>query len=60
MDERFEDATREGLSTARASIGELDDYVHDQPAVSIAVGVLIGVVLGFLLRGGRKTVYVRR
>ena len=39
---------------------QLESFVREQPFAAAAVGVGVGLVLGMLLRGGRKTVYVRK
>ena len=38
----------------------IEDYAKDQPLAALAVALGVGLILGFTLRGGRKTVYVRR
>ena len=39
---------------------EIESYAKDEPAVALGVALAVGVVVGFLLHGGRKTVYVRK
>ncbi len=39
---------------------QIGSFVQDQPMAAVAIGVGVGVVLGMMLRGGRKTVYVRK
>ena len=39
---------------------EIESFVREQPLTAAAVGVGIGIVLGLLMRGGRKVVYVRK
>ena len=40
--------------------GDLHARVKDQPMAALGVALGVGVVLGLLLSGGRKTVYVRK
>ena len=40
--------------------GDIEDYAKDQPLAALAVALGVGLILGFTLRGGQKTVYVRR
>ena len=39
---------------------QIEDFVREQPFAAAAIGVGVGLLLGMLLRGGRKTVYVRK
>ena len=39
---------------------QLKSFVRDQPMAALAVGAGVGLVLGLMLRGGRKVVYVRK
>ncbi len=39
---------------------QLETFVRDQPMAAVAVGLGLGLVLGMMLRGGRKTVYIRK
>ena len=42
------------------SYDQIEAFVREQPFAAAAVAVGVGLVLGMLLRGGRKTVYVRK
>ena len=42
------------------SYDQIETFVREQPFAAAAVGVGVGLVLGMMLRGGRKTVYVRK
>ena len=39
---------------------EVESYAKEQPLAALAVTLGLGVVLGMVLGGGRKTVYVRK
>ena len=39
---------------------QLESFVRNQPLAALAVGAGVGLVLGLMLRGGRKVVYVRK
>ena len=39
---------------------EIQTFVREQPFMAAAVGAGLGIVLGLLMRGGRKVVYVRK
>ena len=49
---------------AQDQVGDIyenaESYIRDQPGVAAAVIFGVGLVIGLMLRGGRKTVYVRR
>ena len=42
------------------ALGDVEDYVREDPLKALAIGVGIGLTLGLLLWGGRKAVYLRR
>ena len=42
------------------SYDQVEAFVREQPLAATAVAVGVGLVLGLMLRGGRKTVYVRK
>jgi uncharacterized protein YjbJ (UPF0337 family) len=50
----------DAVDQARDVYAEIEDFARDQPATALAAAIGIGLVLGLLLRGGRKTVYVRK
>ncbi len=39
---------------------EVESYAKEQPLAALAVTLGLGVVIGLVLSGGRKTVYVRK
>ena len=39
---------------------EVESYAKEQPLAALAVTLGLGVVVGLMLGGGRKTVYVRK
>ena len=51
-----------GQARDRASdlYGEVESYAKEQPLAALAVTLGLGVVIGLVLSGGRKTVYVRK
>ena len=61
---QIKDQAADVLDQARDQAGDVyeqvESYVREQPLAAIGVGVGVGVVLGMLLRGGRKTVYIRK
>lgn len=38
---------------------ELEAYVHLRPAVAVGIAATVGVLIGLLLRGSSKTIYLR-
>ena len=54
----------EALGQARDQAQDVYDqveaYVRDQRLTAVAIGAGLGLVLGLLMRGGRKVVYVRK
>jgi uncharacterized protein YjbJ (UPF0337 family) len=57
-------SAQDALGQAREKVQTLYDdaesYAKSQPLVALAVASGVGIVIGLLLRGGPKTVYVRR
>ena len=43
---------------AQDTYGEVEAYVREKPMAAVALGVGFGVLVGFLLAGGGRTVYV--
>ena len=39
---------------------QIEAFVREQPLAAVGVGLGVGLLIGMLLRGGRKTVYVRK
>ena len=39
---------------------QVESYVREQPLTAVAIGAGLGLLLGMLMRGGRKVVYVRK
>ena len=58
--DQAQDVMGQAKGKAQDLSGDLEDRVREQPLVSVGVAVGLGVVLGLLLRGGRKTVYIRK
>lgn len=52
------DAIGQAKDKAQDFSGDLEERVRDQPLAAIGVALGVGLVLGMMLRGGRKTVYV--
>ena len=51
-----------GQARERASdlYGEVESYAKQQPLAALAVTLGLGVVIGLVLSGGRKTVYLSK
>ena len=58
--DQAQDALDQARSTVQDAYGEVEEFTKEQPLTAIAIGVGLGLVLGFMLRGGRKVVYVRK
>ena len=54
------DVLDQAKDQAQDTYDQLESFVREQPFAAAAVGVGVGLVLGLMLRGGRKTVYVRK
>ena len=54
------DAIDQARDQAQDIYEEFENFVRDQPFAAVAVGVGVGLLVGMILRGGRKTVYVRK
>jgi len=50
----------DALDQAQDVLEDLEVFVREQPFAAAAIGIGVGLVLGMLLRGGRKVVYVRK
>lgn len=61
---QFKDQAGDTLDQAKDQFSdfyeEIESYVRDQPLAAVAIGAGVGLVLGLLMRGGRKVVYVRK
>lgn len=55
-----QDAMGEVKDRAQDIYDEVESYAREQPLQALAITLAVGAVLGFLLRGGRKAVYVRK
>lgn len=57
------DVVDSGLETVRGEIHDqldtVESYVKSKPLPAVAIAASIGVVLGLLLRGRSKTIYLR-
>lgn len=56
--EQAQDALEQARAKAEDAYGDLETYVREKPAASVGVALAAGLVLGLLLRGGTRTVYV--
>ena len=55
-----QDVVGQARDTAEDFYSDLEGYAREQPLAALAVTLGVGVVLGLIMRGGRKTVYVRK
>ncbi len=53
-------AIGEAQDRAQDVYGEVERYVRNQPLMAVGIGAGAGLLIGMLLRGGRKTVYLER
>jgi uncharacterized protein YjbJ (UPF0337 family) len=57
------DALEGALETVRGEVHDhldtVETYVKDRPLPAVAIAATIGIVLGLLLRGRSKTIYLR-
>ncbi len=54
------DVLDQAKDQAQDSYEQIESFIRDQPFAAAAVAVGVGLILGMMLRGGRKTVYVRK
>ena len=54
------DALDQARDQASDVYDEVQNFVREQPLTALAIGAGVGIVLGLLMRGGRKVVYVRK
>ena len=61
---QLKDQAADVMDQARGQFGDIydqvEDFVQEQPFLALAVGAGVGLVLGLLMRGGKKVVYVRK
>ncbi len=55
-----QDALGQAKDRAQDVYDEVESYAKEQPLQALAITLAVGAVLGFMLRGGRKTVFVRK
>lgn len=55
-----QDALGQAQDRAEDVYGEIETYVRDNPLQAVGAAIATGLLLGLLLRGGRKTIYVRK
>ena len=55
-----QDIAAQAKDRASSIYREIESYAKDEPLQAVGIALVTGVVVGFLLHGGRKTVYVRR
>lgn len=58
--DQAQDAIGQVKDRAGDTYDEVEAYVREQPLTALGIAVGVGLVLGLLLHGGRRTVYVRR
>ena len=54
------DVLDQAKDQAQDTYDQVESFIREQPFAAAAVAVGVGLVLGMMLRGGRKTVYVRK
>jgi len=52
-------ALHQAKDKAQDIVGEVETYTREKPLTALGIGVGVGIVLGVLLAGGGRTVYVR-
>ncbi len=55
-----QDVVGQARERAADIYGEVEGYAKEQPLTALAAALGVGVLIGFLIHGGRKTVYVRK
>lgn len=58
--DKAQDVAGQARERAQDLLGEVEDYVRAQPLQALAGGIGVGVILGLLLRGNGKTVYLSK
>ena len=58
--DQLQGVTGQARERAQDLLGEVEDYVRAQPLQALAGGIGVGVILGLLLRGNGKTVYLSK
>ncbi|PXA94779.1 hypothetical protein DMC25_00840 [Caulobacter sp. D4A] len=63
LSEGVRDTLEGALETVRGEVHErldtIETYVKDRPLPALAIAAVAGIVLGLLLRGGSRTIYLR-
>lgn len=54
------DVMDQARDQAQDTYEQVESFIRDQPFAAAGVAVGLGLILGMMLRGGRKTVYVRK
>ena len=57
---QVKDQASDLLEQAQDVLADAETFIREQPFAAAAIGVGVGLVFGILLRGGRRTVYVRK
>ena len=57
--EKVQDAVGRTREQLERRYEDLEAYVQMQPAVAIGIAATVGVLIGLLLRGPSKTIYLR-
>lgn len=55
-----QDAVGQAREKVQDLYDEVESYAKEQPLTALAVTLGLGVFIGLVLRGGQKTVYVRK
>lgn len=53
----MQDVVGQAKHRAEDLYDEVESYAKEQPLRALAITLAVGAVIGFTLRGGRKTVY---
>lgn len=54
------DAVGQARDRVQDVYDDVESYAKEQPLQALGITLVVGMVLGLFLRGGRKTVYVRK
>ncbi len=55
-----QDVVNQAQDKAQDTFGRVEDFAKSQPLPALGYALVAGIVVGFILHGGRKTVYVRK
>ena len=57
---KVQDVVGQAKGRTQDVCGEVESYAKDQPVRALAITLAVGALIGFVLRGGRKTVVLRK